>query len=234
METALAVSQAKYWHLKQVGLFSGLPDSDLRQLVGIADLRLFKHGEEIFRTGDLADRVYVIRTGKVRVYRAMEDNKEATLSYRGPGQMVGESSITGEPLRHDCAEVVEDAFICMIDRERFRGYLLRHPDLALQIAGVIARRRSDAESRITDLLSKDVKTRLAHTLARLAEQYGEEDEDAGGTRIDLRLTQTDLGQLVGSTRETTSMAFNAFRREGLVDAEDRSVIVFDRKALATY
>lgn len=232
METALAVSQAKYWHLKQVGLFSGLPDAELRQLVGIADLRLFKSGEEIFRSGDMADRVYVIRTGKVRVYRAMEDGKETTLSYRAPGQMVGEPAITGEAFRHDCAEVVEDAFICIIDRERFRGYLLRHPELALQIAGVIARRRADAEDRMIDLLSKDVKTRLAHALARLAEQYGQQEDD--GIYIDLRLTQTDLGQLVGSTRETTSMAFNAFRREGLVDAEDRTVVVFDKEALASY
>lgn len=234
METALAVSQAKYWHLKQVGLFSTLPDADLRQLVGIADLRLFKGGEEIFRAGDISDRIFIIRTGKVKLYRIMEDGKERILSFQGPGQLVGETAITGEPYRQESAQVVEDAFICMIDRDRFRSYLLRHPELALQIAGVISQRRLDAEERAMDLLSKDVKTRVAHALAQLAEEFGEEQDEGGGIRIDLRLTQTDLGQLVGSTRETTSMAFNAFRREGLVDAEDRIVTVFDKEALASY
>ena len=75
-----------------------------------------------------------------------------------------------------------------------------------------------------------MKTRLAHALVKLAEDFGEEDDD-GHVEIGLRLTQTDLGQLVGSTRETTSMAFNAFRRDGLVDAKDRVVTILDVEAL---
>lgn len=230
METALAVSQAKYWHLKQLGLFKTLTDWELRQLVNIAELRLFKRSEEVYRRGDLADRLYVIRTGKVKLFREISSDKEIIFSFVGPGELFGETSITGEPCRHDNAMVMEDAFVCVIDRDRFQRYLTEHPDLSLHITGVISERKRAAERRVLDLLGKDVRTRLAHALADLADRYGAEDEE--GIRIDLRLTQTDLGQLVGSTRETTSMAFNAFRRDGLVDSKERTVWVKDRDALA--
>ena len=107
---------------------------------------------------------------------------------------------------------MDDAFVCIIDRDRFAGYLMEHPDLALRITRVIAERKQAVEQRVLDLMSKDVRTRLAHALARLADRYGQQDED--GLRIDLRLTQTDLGQLVGSTRETTSMV-RRFQRPGV-------------------
>ncbi len=230
MEAALAVSQAKYWHLKQVDLFDSLADRELRHLVNIADLRLFKQGEDVFRQGDMSDAFYILRTGAVKLYRQGDDRREVILSFQGPGAIFGEAAVTGESFRCESARIVDDAFTCIIDRDRFAGYVMEHPELALRIARVIAERKSESERRMIDLLSKDVRTRLAHSLARLAEQFGAPDEE--GLRIDLRLTQTDLGQFVGSARETTSIAFNAFRRAGLVDARDRVIWVKDRAALA--
>lgn len=232
MQSALAVSQAKYWHLKQVGLFSMLADWELRQLVNIADLRLFKRGEEVYVRGDLSEHFFILRTGKVKLFRETDDGKQIILGFQGAGDIFGETAATGEPYRVDSAKVVDDAFICMINRDRFAGYLLEHPDLALQITRVIADRKQRIEQRLLDLLSKDVRTRLAHALADLASRYGQQDET--GLRIDLRLTQTDLGQLVGSTRETTSMAFNGFRRGGLVQSRDRVIWVLDQAALAAF
>lgn len=231
METTLAVSQAKYWHLRQMTLFSTLADWELRQLVNIADLRLLKQGEEVYRSGDLADRLYLLRTGKAKLSRQTEDGKEIILTFVGPGELFGENSVTGEPCRHENAVIMEDAFVCVIERDRFQSYLMEHPELALRITQIISDRKRAMENRVIDLLSKDVRTRLAHSLVELADRYG--DADDRGLRIDIRLTQTDLGQLVGSTRETTSMAFNAFRRRGYVESEDRVIWVLDREALAT-
>ena len=81
-----------------------------------------------------------------------------------------------------------------------------------------------------DLLTLDVRTRLARALVDLADRFGQ--QDATGSRIDLRITQTELGQLVGSTRESTSVAFNAFRRRGWVSSQERQIWVIDREELA--
>lgn len=232
MGTALAVSQAKYWHLRQMGVFSSLADWELKQLVNIADLRLIKTGTEVYRRDELAHHFYVIRSGKVKLYRDLDDGKRVILDYQGAGALFGEGAALGEETRWESAVVVEDAFVCVIDRDQFAEYLRGHPDIALQISRVVAQRRRRAEEATESLLSHDVRTRLARTLVRLAEEHGLDDEV--GKRVDLRLTQTDLGQLVGSTRETTSMAFNAFRRDGLVEAKDRVIWVLDSEALAAY
>ena len=232
MEAALAVSQAKYWHLKQMGMFKSLADWEIKQLVNIADLRLFKRGEDIFRAGDLCDHFYVLRTGTVKLYREIGGGKQIILGFEGPGAMFGETALIGARRRRDNAQIAEDAFMCVIERDRFAGYLEQHPDLASWVAAVIAGRKEAIEDRLIALLSEDVRTRLAHALVRLADDCG--DEDDRGLRIALRLTQTDLGQLVGSTRETTSMAFNGFRRDGLVESKDRIIWVLDKAALEAY
>lgn len=231
METALAVSQAKYWHLRQMGLFESVANRELQQLVEVAELRLVKAGTELYRAGDLAHQLYVIRSGKVKLWRPLPDDKRMVLDFHGTGAVVGEAAALGEQLHSDSAEVTDDAFLCAIDGEDFHACLARHPALALEIGAVLARRRRRAEEFAAALLSQDVRTRLAHALVRLAAEHGVRDE--AGIRIDLGLTQTDLGQLVGSTRETTSMAFNGFRREGLVEARDRVVWVYDVEALAS-
>lgn len=232
METALAVSQAKYWHLKQMGMFKSLADWELKQLVNIADLRLFKRGEDVFRAGDLCDHFYILRTGTVKLYREIASGKQIILGFEGPGAMFGETALIGADRRRDNAQIADDAFICVIERDRFAGYLAQHPDLAGWVTAVIAKRKEAIEDRMIALLSEDVRTRLAHALVRLANECGELDDR--GLRIGLRLTQTDLGQLVGSTRETTSMAFNGFRRDGLVESSDRVIWVLDQEALEAY
>ena len=122
--------------------------------------------------------------------------------------------------------------MCSIRRDDLEEYLGRIPGLALEFSRIIGRRKQQIESRVIDLVSKDVRTRLAQALSELATDFGCEEER--GTLIDLPLTQSDLAQLVGSTRETTSTVFNEFRRNGLVDSEGRSIWVLDPEALIDY
>ena len=135
-------------------------------------------------------------------------------------------------MRSGTATALDDAFICTVERQHFEQFMLRHPVVSLEVCKIIGKRKERTEKRVLDLVSKDVRTRLAHTLAELAEEFG--IAEPRGTLIDLRLTQTDLAQLVGSTRETTSTVFNEFRRGKLVDSEGRDIWVLDSTALAEY
>lgn len=232
MESSLAIAQAKYWHLKQVALFAQLAAPEVRQIGEHFDTALVEAGERIYQFGDLADRVYILKSGRIKVTRASSDGKEFILYFISPGEIFGELAITGKELRTGTATVLEDAFICAIDREHFEAFMLRHPEVSLNVSRVIGGRKDRIERRVLDLISKDVRTRLADTLAELAADYGTREKR--GVRIDLRLTQSDLAQLVGSTRETTSTVFNEFRRAGLVDSEGRTVWVLDPEALGGY
>lgn len=230
-DRTLGISQAKYWQLRQVGLFATLPDGEIRELGDFSEIEYFRQGEVIYRPGDRSDRVFIIKSGNVKLYNTSDEGKEIILSLLGPGEIFGELAVAGEQRRHEHAKVVEDAFAFTVRRDRFEAFLNEHPDLALRITGVIGERQRRIEGRVLDLLSKDVRTRLAHTLAELAEDYGEPTDD--GIRIPIRLTQTELAQIVGSARETTSTVFNDFRREGLVDTtDDREIVVKDWAALS--
>ncbi len=232
METSPAVEQAKYWHLKQVALFAELESTEVRRLGGHFDTELVEAGERIYQFGDLAERVYVLKSGHIKITRASDDGKEFILYFISPGEIFGELAITGRERRTGTATVVDDAFICAVDRHHFEAFMLRHPEVSLEVARVIGRRKDSTERRVLDMISKDVRTRLAHTLAELARDFGLVEKRR--VRIDLRLTQSDLAQLVGSTRETTSTVFNEFRRQGLVDSEGKTVWVLDPDALDRY
>ena len=232
MESSLAIAQAKYWHLRQVALFAQLAAPEVRRIGELFDTALVEAGERIYQFGDRADRIYILKSGRIKVTRASSTGKEFILYFISPGEIFGELAITGKEFRTGTATVLEDAFICAIDRVHFEAFMLRHPEVSLHVSRVIGRRKDSTERRVLDLISKDVRTRLANTLAELATDYGTPEER--GVRIDLRLTQSDLAQLVGSTRETTSTMFNEFRRAGLVDSEGRTVWVLDPEALGGY
>ena len=232
MQSSLAVAQAKYWHLKQLGLFADLAARDVREFGEHFDTKLVEAGRQVYDFGDRADRVYVLKSGKIKITRAADDGKEFILYFIRPGEVFGELAITGRARRSSSATVLEDAFICVVDTEEFERFMLQHPGVSLEISKIIGRRKDHMERRMLDLVTKDVRTRLAHTLAGLAADFGRRDDN--GILIDLRLTQTDLAQLVGSTRETTSTVFNEFRRDGLVESEGRSIWVLDSPALAEY
>lgn len=232
MESSLAVAQAKYWHLKQIDLFADLDAAAMRELGEALDTELIEAGDTVYEAGDRADRVYVLKSGRVKVSRASADGKEFILYLVGPGELFGELAVAGQEWRSGTATVLDDAFVCSVDADRFERFMLAHPRLAIEISRIIGNRKESTEKRVLDLISKDVRTRLANALAQLAGDYGVPDER--GMRLDLRLTQSDLAQLVGSTRETTSTVFNEFRRSELVDSEGKTIWVLDPEALGGY
>ena len=101
--------------------------------------------------------------------KAKEDGREVNVGVLGPGEVFGERSLGNESTRSDRAVVLEDAVLCEFGHRRFERFLLAHPKLALQVTKSMGERLRRVEGRIQDILFKDVRTRLAHTLARLAE-----------------------------------------------------------------
>jgi len=229
---AVMDDQAKFWRLRRSALFDCLSDAEVRTLGGLCEIRMIERGANVYRAGDPASKVYLLESGSIELARLARDGREVNLAVLGAGDLFGELTLSGESVCGDSARVVEDAVVCGFDSADLEPFLGAHPELALRITKLIGLRLNRVESRIHDILFKDVRTRLAHTVARLARKFGEEGPQ--GTRIGMRLTQTDLARLIGSTRETTSTIFNEFRREGLVDNDGHYIIVHDVDSLGTY
>lgn len=228
----LADAQTKYWRLRRSALLDCLSDADLKQLVGVCDVRVLERGAMVYEVDEPGDAVFIVESGAVKLSRISEDGREVSVGVLGRMELFGERVLAGESRRTDRATVLDDAVLCAFARPDFERVLCDHPELALRVTRLMGERLHRVEGRIQDILFKDVRTRLAHTVARLADKFGE--DVAGGRRIGLRLTQTDLAQLIGSTRETTSTIFNEFRRDGLLGSDGFYIIVHDPEALAGY
>ncbi|MBI5379423.1 MAG: Crp/Fnr family transcriptional regulator [Nitrospirae bacterium] len=220
----------KLWHLKQIRLFADLPADTLERLDRAAGMKAVKRHQPIYLPGDLGDAVYLLKSGRVKISRLSPEGKELTLAILDPGEIFGEVDALQGALRDEVAEALEDTVLCIVPRSEFEALLQRTPGLALRLTKLIGLRLRRIESRVEDLVFRDVPTRLAHLLLDLARDLGVEDQR--GLLLRARFSHRDLANLIGSTRETVSLTLGEFRREGLVETEGRQIVIRNREGLA--
>jgi CRP/FNR family transcriptional regulator len=228
---ALVDDQAKFWRLRRAELLRDLSPAAIKDLGALCEMRVVERGASIYAVGDPADTIFLVESGAIELSLVVQ-GRQVNLAILGPMDAFGEATLAGAEKRADAAGAVEDSVLCAVEALPFEKFLAAHPDLALRFARLLARRLRRVDDWIQDILFENVRTRLAHTIARLARRFGE--QVPGGTRLNLRLTQTDMARLIGSTRETTSTMFNELRREGLVEKDGPYVIVRDPDILAIY
>jgi CRP/FNR family cyclic AMP-dependent transcriptional regulator len=187
-------------------------------------------GSFLFRQGEPAAFVLVLTAGEVAIVSPVRGGAEQVHTIMGAGQLIGELALLTDGRRTAGARATSPTTAWAIGRDHFWAFLDVTPGassaLLRQLAALVASR----EALIDDLLSLDVKGRLAKALLGLAERYGEPSA-TGGTRITLRLTHRDLAGMVGASRENVSRALGSFRRRGLVDYEAESLRLLDLDAL---
>lgn len=209
--------------LRAVPLFADLAPADLDRIADRSTWRDYRRRQAIYFPGDPADAVYVVRQGRVKISRLSEDGKEATLNLVGPGEPFGEECVLDAPARETIAEVLEPVQVLRIPREELASALHAQPAFALAVARLMSGRRRAAESRLEEMIFKTVRSRLAALLARLARSHGR--PTAGGILLDLSLAHQDLAGHIGSTRETTTLTLNQFKRGGLLRIDHCRILI---------
>jgi CRP-like cAMP-binding protein len=213
----------KIWYLQNINLFKGLPQEEMDALDRVTTMSSVKKKEFIYLPGDPSYQVYLLKSGRIKIARITEKGKEITLALLKPGDIFGELEALEETPRDTLAEALADADLCLIRREDFLRMLKARPDLSLRLTKLIGFRLRSIESRIEDLVFRDVPARLAHVLLEMAKEFGKQEGD--GVRIGARLTHQDLANLIGSTRETVSATLGDFKRQGLLHLDGRSILI---------
>jgi CRP/FNR family transcriptional regulator len=211
--------------LASVPLFADLPPGVLRRIVDRCTWGSYQRRQVIHFPGDPADAVFVVRHGRIKISRLSEDGKEATLTLVGPGEPFGEECLLDATTRETIAEALEPAQILRIPREDPVPLIHAHPAFALAVAHLMSGRRRVAESRLEEMVFKTVRSRLAALLARLARSHGR--PTPGGILLDMSLAHQDLAGQIGSTRETTTLTLNQFRRRGLLSIDHCRILIRD-------
>lgn len=218
-----------FWCLARINLFDHLDDAQLDELHHWVKTIRYRKGEIIFLPGDPSDFVYFLHSGRVKLVYLDDSGKRLTLGICKPGELFGEMALVGERQRRLIAEALEDVELCIVASRDLLSFASAHPDLALRLTRAVGQRMIALENRLEDLVFKDVPTRLARLLVRLAEEYGEAHEE--GTLLNVRLTHRDLADLIGSTRETTTTTLSQFNEQGLIGKANGRLVVRDPQQL---
>jgi len=220
----------KHWYLKQIDLFSEMTKEEMDRVDEISRMKELRRGEIIYMPEDMSESVYLLKKGRVKISGLSQEGKEVTMDIIGPGEIFGELSLVDKGPRETIAEVLDDALLCVISRNNFEMLIRSKPDLAFKVTALIGSRRRVIESRLEDLVFRDVSARLAKLLLQLTEDYGQVREK--GIIVDVKLSQQELANLIGSTRETTSHFLNLFKKKGFIDYDKSKIVILEKDKLA--
>ncbi|HEY2690217.1 MAG TPA: Crp/Fnr family transcriptional regulator [Streptosporangiaceae bacterium] len=211
--------------LSRAPLFEALDEEATKALrAGVVEVQLGR-GEHLFEEGDAGDRLYVVLDGKIKLTRAAADGRENLTSVLGPGEMFGELSLFDPRPRTMGAVAVTDARLAALAHDELRGWLAGRPDVAMHLLRALVQRLRRTNDVLSDLVFTDVPGRVAKALLDLAQRFGTQEE--GGLQVNHDLTQEELAQLVGASRETVNKALADFVARGWIQLHPKSVLLID-------
>jgi CRP/FNR family transcriptional regulator, cyclic AMP receptor protein len=215
--------------LREAPLFSGLDDEAAQALSASMVESHLGRGEVLFREGDEGERLYVVTAGKVKLGRTSADGRENLLAILGPGQMFGELSLFDPGPRSATVTAVTDCTLQSLGHDELGRWLDGRPEVARALLVQLAVRLRKANDVVADLVFSDVPGRVAKALLDLSSRFGRVADD--GVHVYHDLTQEELAQLVGASRETVNKALADFASRGWLRLEARSVVLLDVERL---
>ncbi len=218
--------------LARVPVFATLVPNDLAEVAKVAVPRRFGRHQVIFREGDASDTCYVMRSGHARALREHPDGRTIALAHFGPGDIFGELAMFNDERRSATVETLDDVEAVAILGRDMRRLLFEHPDIATKLVTNLGRRLREANERMARLSFQTVQSRVATVLGELVARARAEGDGDG--EVVVRMTQADIAQLAGSSRESASRFLAVLERAGVVSQGRGRLTVHDPDALQRY
>jgi CRP-like cAMP-binding protein len=216
--------------IRKAPLFTALDDAAAASLLAnMVSVKISK-GSVLFAEGDEGDQLYVIAEGKLKLGTSSGDGRENLLSILGPGEMFGELSLFDPGPRTSTATAVTDAKLLSLGQEKLLPWLVENPKVSLQLLARLAQRLRRTNEAVGDLVFSDVPGRVAKALIDLGERFGKKTDE--GLFVHHDLTQEELAQLVGASRETVNKALADFAGRNWLKLDGRAVLITDFERLS--
>ena len=216
--------------VRKAPLFTALDEADALSLRANMDSVKIAKGSVLFAEGDEGDHLYVIVEGKLKLGTSSGDGRENLLSILGPGEMFGELSLFDPGPRTSTATAVTDAKLLSLGQEKLIPWLATNPNVSLQLLARLAQRLRRTNEAVGDLVFSDVPGRVAKALIDLGERFGKQTDE--GLFVHHDLTQEELAQLVGASRETVNKALADFAGRNWLKLDGRAVLITDIERLS--
>ncbi|GAA2007304.1 Crp/Fnr family transcriptional regulator [Nocardiopsis rhodophaea] len=210
-----------HWCLSEVAVFRDLSQGEMEVIGSQAPAHSVRAGQIVHSPATRAQTLYIVKRGRVRLFRVAEDGRTITTAIAGPGTIFGEMRVLGLRMNGTWAEALGTGMLCLMSGADVRRLLLSDPRIATRIVEQLGERLADCEQRLTDVMSKNVTERTAATLCKIADPAGD------GQPAPIKLTHEQLARLTGTTRERTTKALGELADMGLVRLRRGSVVVLD-------
>lgn len=216
--------------LAKVPIFKGLDSKVLKSVLKKAQLQTFKKRKYILSEQEKGDAFYVIVSGLVKIFKKSSVGEQKTLTILKEGDFFGEMAELDSPIRSANAQAMVDTEVLVVPRNMFQKILHDHSQVMINILHALSARLRAADEQIRDLVFQNATGRVAIALFTLAEKYGVKSRE--GVKINIRLTQNELADLVGSAREIVARVIGTLRRNGSIQIHENGIIIIcDKKKL---
>ncbi|MGD0693973.1 MAG: Crp/Fnr family transcriptional regulator [Terriglobia bacterium] len=211
--------------LRKTPLFAGLTDQEMHALAARVVTKRFRRGELLFGEGDPCRGLFIVASGKIRIFKLSAAGREQVLSIEGPGSSFAEVPVFDGGNYPAAASALEDADVLFISRKDFQDFCRQHPDVALKVIAVVGSRLRRLVGIIEELSFTTVRQRLIALILRLAETTGTPSKD--GLKFELTKSHQDLAAELGTVRELVSRNLSRLQAEGFLEVEGRKIVVKD-------
>jgi CRP-like cAMP-binding protein len=203
--------------LQRMTLLQGLAPREIDALVGLTATKRLRAGEVLCHKGAPGTTAYAVVSGRLRVTASGDDGREVVMRILDPGEVLGEIALLDGGPRSVTVDALEPAELLVLQRRDFLPFLAQRPAVAVKMLAKLGTLIRTLTEQLEDSMFLDIRARLAKKLLALAASYG--SRVPGGTRIELRMSQSDLASMIGATRESVNKHLRAWTREGVLRSE---------------
>ena len=224
MPQTYASNSSKVGYLSSIQVFRDLTPEDLAMMDRQTTMSTCQAGKIFYMPEDSGEVLFLLKQGRVQLYRIAPNGKKLVVATLGPGAIFGEMSLVGQGMHNTFAESVDECLLCVMSRSDVERLVREKPEVAFRFVEAMGDRLTQLESRLEDIAFKSIPARLATLLLDL-------DKEQGGAGIVKGYTHQDLSEMLGTYRETITQTLNDFKADGVVDIGRKKVFLADRAAL---
>ena len=216
--------ETKLAYLSNIEIFQDLTTSELAEMDRQITMSTCEPGKIFYMPEDSGEVLFLLKKGRVQLYRISPNGKKLVVATLGPGTIFGEMSLVGQGMHNTFAESIDECLLCVMSRADVERLMREKPKVAFRFVESLGDRVTQLESRLEEIAFKSIPARLASLLLRLADEQGD------GTIVK-GYTHQDLGEMLGTYRETITQTLNDFKGDGLVEISRKQVAILDRNRL---
>ena len=210
-------------YLSHIQLFRDLNESELAMMDRQLTMSTCVPGKIFYMPEDTGEVLFLLKKGRVHLYRIAPNGKKLIVSTLGPGAVFGEMSMVGQGMHNSFAEAIDECVLCVMSRSDVERLVREKPEVAFRFVEAMGSRLTDMECRLEEIAFKSIPARLAGLLVQLADEQE--------SNVVTGYTHQDLSEMLGTYRETVTQTLNEFKLDGLIDISRKKVILRDEERL---